>query len=188
LIEIYTDTDSTTLVSSALRTWIPTTRLTPYGYTNALPKDYNDHMKLCEMLKPVIQKAGSQAYDCGPALTTIYQANGIVSDWTYDALGAKYSFAVELRGTDFVVSPYEIAPNGAEIFAAAKVMGSVILQVHNKLSRAPSRAPSRALLSYTPLILSSHTLLSFSPLIHSSHTLLSYTPLIHSSHTGVRVP
>jgi hypothetical protein len=118
--------------------------LTPYGYTNALPADYEDHMALCELLKPIINTAGGQNYDCGPALTTIYQANGIISDWAYDALGAKYSFAVELRGTDFVVSPNEIAPNGAEIFAAAKVMGSVILREFGSPAQSGTSADTTA--------------------------------------------
>jgi len=121
--------------------------LTPYGYTDRAPKheegDAEDIMRLCVNVlnamdsthdKNLAQSSQTKhSYLCGSAYTKIYPANGILADWTYDALGVKYSQSVELRGrrngekNGFMAQPSQIIPNGKEIWRAVQVLARTIL-------------------------------------------------------------
>lgn len=70
-------------------------------------------------------------YQYGSISRTIYPASGSSVDWTYSAVNATYSFAVELRDTGrygFILPPSEIVPTGEETFAAVRAMGNYILK------------------------------------------------------------
>jgi len=69
-------------------------------------------------------------YTYGPSARTLYAASGCSVDWGYDALGAKYSYVMELRDTGrygFLLPASQIEESGRETFAAMKAFGEHLL-------------------------------------------------------------
>jgi murein tripeptide amidase MpaA len=103
--------------------------MSPWGWTDDLPPDYEVQNGLSEAAVAAIKATHGKTYEYGPIATTIYPASGSSADYTYDVCGVKYSYGVELRDTGefgFLLPPAEIVPSGEEIWAAIVAMGKYI--------------------------------------------------------------
>ncbi|XP_032219717.1 carboxypeptidase B [Nematostella vectensis] len=100
--------------------------LSPWGYTDAKPSNYTEHMKAMTAAVNALQAVHGTRYVFGPASTTIYPTAGDTTDWTYGVLGCVHSYCVELRPTGnppgFILPPAQIIPTGQETFAALKAL------------------------------------------------------------------
>mmetsp|Transcript_110868 Transcript_110868/g.238719 ORF Transcript_110868/g.238719 Transcript_110868/m.238719 type:complete len:422 (+) Transcript_110868:34-1299(+) len=103
--------------------------MSPWGWTDELPPDYEQQNGLSAAAVAAIKATHGKTYEYGPIATTIYPASGSSADYTYDVCGVKYSYGVELRDTGefgFLLPPEEIVPSGEEIWAAIVAMGKYI--------------------------------------------------------------
>jgi len=104
--------------------------MTPWGYTTALPSDYNTQIACSRAAADALRAVYGTTYRVGPIATTIYPASGSSADWAYGVAGVTYSFAIEGRDTGrfgFLLPVNQIVPSGTETMAAVRVMGNYIL-------------------------------------------------------------
>ncbi|XP_030830920.1 carboxypeptidase B [Strongylocentrotus purpuratus] len=99
--------------------------MTPWGYTESLPTDYTVQKSVSDS---AVSAMGNRSYKTGSIANVIYQAYGSSVDWTYGALGIVHSYAVELRGTSFVISPTQIDDSGIETYEALKYVSLYAIQ------------------------------------------------------------
>uniref|UniRef100_A0A8C2FCL3 Carboxypeptidase A1 n=1 Tax=Cyprinus carpio TaxID=7962 RepID=A0A8C2FCL3_CYPCA len=94
--------------------------LYPYGYTRTSAKDQVELHELARKAVSELQSLHNTAYTYGSVITTIYQADGITVDWTYEQ-GIKYSYTFELRDTGrygFLLPADQIIPTAEETWLA----------------------------------------------------------------------
>ena len=75
--------------------------------------DYGDHMRVMKAATTALKAEYGTHYRYGPIHKVIYQAGGGSNDYIYEALGVKYSFALELRDTGryaFLLPKEQILP------------------------------------------------------------------------------
>ena len=87
--------------------------LSPWGYTNDLPKDYTQQNDGSAVAVKAVLDTHGKVYEYGATSDTIYPASGIAADYAYGQCGIKYSYTVELRDTGrygFLLPPEEIIP------------------------------------------------------------------------------
>jgi len=104
--------------------------MSPWGYTDALPKDYTAQNSLSAKCVSALRAVHGTQFAYGPISTTIYPASGSSADYTYGAGNVLYSYGVELRDTGqygFLLPPSQIVPSGEETYAALKVWASTVL-------------------------------------------------------------
>jgi len=104
--------------------------MSPWGYTDDLPADYQTQNDLSRRCANAIQIVYGTPYRYGPISTTIYPASGSSADYTYGAANVLYSYGVELRDTGnfgFLLPANQIVPSGRETIEAVKVWGLEIL-------------------------------------------------------------
>jgi len=98
--------------------------MSPWGYTENLPPDYNVQNILSAQCVAAIKAVYGTTYQYGPIATIIYPASGSSADYTYGVAKVLYSYGVELRDTGeygFLLPPDQIVPSGVETYAALKV-------------------------------------------------------------------
>lgn len=103
--------------------------MSPWGYTDAYPADYEDQNGLSAAAVAALKSVYGTVYDYGTISNTIYPASGSSADYTYGVCGVKYSYGVELRDTGkygFLLPPNQIIPSGEETYAAIVAMGKYI--------------------------------------------------------------
>lgn len=91
--------------------------LTPWGYTSTYPKDYALISKVARAFTQAVSRRYGTQYRYGPPPRLLYACTGGSMDWTYGALGVKYSYALELRDKGrygFILPASQIAPSGEE--------------------------------------------------------------------------
>jgi len=98
--------------------------LSPWGYTNALPTDYDVFFELMRGMRYAILAVHGVDYGYGPSYSTIYPASGVDGDWYYgyDPNRLIFAFTTELRDTGqygFELPADQIIPTCEENFAAA---------------------------------------------------------------------
>jgi len=104
--------------------------MTPWGYTSALPKDYNKQLLAARACVTALEAVYGTQYEYGPIATTIYPASGSSVDWVYAVTNVTISFAVEGRDTGrfgFLLPADQIIPSGKETMAAVEAMAEFIL-------------------------------------------------------------
>jgi len=104
--------------------------MSPWGYTEDLPKDYTAQNTLSAKCAGALQAVHGTRFEYGPIATTIYPASGSSADYTYAVGGAIYSYGVELRDTGeygFLLPANQIIPSGQETYAAVKTMAIQVL-------------------------------------------------------------
>lgn len=78
--------------------------MTPWGYTKALPGDYNDLLSVSKIGHEALKKEYNINYSIGSPANLLYEASGGSFDWSKAIAGIKYSICLELRpgqsGTD----------------------------------------------------------------------------------------
>lgn len=114
--------------------------MSPWGWTTkSKPDDFKDQDALSAKAVAAIKATHGKSFAHGPISTVIYVASGSSVDWTYGAVGIKYSYGVELRPNSpfpgFLLPESEILPSGEEIFASIKAMGEYISQDQSVMSR-----------------------------------------------------
>ena len=82
--------------------------------------DYGDHMRVMKAATTALKAEYGTHYRYGPIHKVIYQAGGGSNDYIYEALGVKYSFALELRDT----GRYAFLLPKEQILPTVKVRGS----------------------------------------------------------------
>jgi len=105
--------------------------MSPWGYTEDLPKDYQIQNTLSGRCSAAIAAVYGTEYQYGPIATTIYPASGSSADYTYGVANIVYSYGVELRDTGdygFLLPEDQIVPSGIETYAAIKVWALQCLQ------------------------------------------------------------
>ncbi|CAM9425525.1 unnamed protein product [Ectocarpus fasciculatus] len=105
--------------------------MSPWGYTDELPPDYDTQNALSEAAVAAIKATHGKTYEYGLIATTVYPASGSSADYVYGVCGVKYSYGVELRDTGeygFMLPPDQIVPSGEEIWAAIIAMAKYIDQ------------------------------------------------------------
>lgn len=103
--------------------------MSPWGYTDDLPVDYETQNGLSKAATEAIKSVHDKDYIYGPIATTIYPASGSSADFTYGVCGVVYSYGVELRDTGrygFLLPADQIVPSGEEIYAGVVAMGDWI--------------------------------------------------------------
>lgn len=102
----------------------------PYSYSKDLCQD-NDLLKsISEDAVTALQKVHGTEFSYGSIANTIYPASGTSSDYFYEKLGVRCSFAIELReqtgrnsfGYPFDHTKDQIKPTAEEMAAAYKVV------------------------------------------------------------------
>ncbi|CAF0753682.1 unnamed protein product [Brachionus calyciflorus] len=110
--------------------------MSPWGYTNKKPKDFQVQDNGSVAALNALSKLFGTKYEHGNIASTIYVASGSSVDWTYDTANILYSYAVELRDQGkhgFLLPPEQIIPSGLETFEAIKGLAFYIqTQLANK--------------------------------------------------------
>ncbi|XP_063788756.1 carboxypeptidase O isoform X2 [Pseudophryne corroboree] len=117
--------------------------LTAYGYTQDLPKSYNETVKVAQKAASELKKTHGTEYKVGSFANLLYEASGTSQDWVHD-LGINFSFTIELRdnGTyKFVLPEDQIQPTCEETMAAVM---TIIEYVNDKYF------PNKASTTFTP--------------------------------------
>ncbi|XP_067292183.1 carboxypeptidase A1-like [Pseudorasbora parva] len=94
--------------------------LYPHGYTTTPANDQAELHELARKATTELKSLYNTAYTFGSMITTIYQADGVTTDWTYDQ-GIKYSYTFELRDTGrygFILPANQIVPTAEETWLA----------------------------------------------------------------------
>ncbi|XP_051979128.1 carboxypeptidase A1 [Xyrauchen texanus] len=94
--------------------------LYPYGSTHTPAKDQAELHDLARKAITELQSLYNTGYTFGSIITTIYQADGVTVDWTYEQ-GIKYSYTFELRDTGrygFLLPANQIIPTAEETWLA----------------------------------------------------------------------
>ncbi|XP_042856915.1 carboxypeptidase B-like [Penaeus japonicus] len=103
--------------------------LYPWGYTSALPSDWQDLDDLAHSAVDALTAVHGTRYDIGSSTNVLYAAAGGSDDWAKGGAGVKYAYTVELRDTGnygFVLPPDQIIPTGEETFEALKVVANYV--------------------------------------------------------------
>lgn len=99
--------------------------LSPYGYTNMVPKNSADQVGLGNEAAKAIFDVHGTNFTVGPSGATLYPTTGSSADFATDISGADYAYALELRDkgeNGFVLPPEQIRPVGEEMLAGIKVL------------------------------------------------------------------
>jgi len=99
--------------------------MSPWGYTTALPTDYNEMYRLMELASDAITATNGYSYEIGTSARVIYVAAGGSDDWAYGTTDRQKiipSYTVEARGTSFIAPTSMIVPVGTEIWNGCKAM------------------------------------------------------------------
>ncbi|XP_048013736.1 carboxypeptidase A1 [Megalobrama amblycephala] len=94
--------------------------LYPYGFTATPAQDQAELHELARTAITELKSLYNTAYTFGSIITTIYQADGVTVDWTYEQ-GIKYSYTFELRDTGrygFLLPADQILPTAEETWLA----------------------------------------------------------------------
>ncbi|KAJ8043775.1 Mast cell carboxypeptidase A [Holothuria leucospilota] len=107
--------------------------LYPWAYSANVgyPPDYTDHSEAAAVGVSAIKSVYGTIYTHGPVAKLLYSASGNSIDWGYANLGAKYSYAVELRDTGeygFLLPEDQIEPTGVETFELVRSLGKTYLR------------------------------------------------------------
>ena len=97
--------------------------LHPHGYTDDKPKDFDYFQRLSKMAVDEIKRTTGATYTYGQIPHLVYKVSGNAIDWSYDVLGIRTSFTVELRDTGhygFLLPPEQIKPTSIEVWSALK--------------------------------------------------------------------
>nr|SVE71503.1 EOG090X00QE [Daphnia similis] len=73
--------------------------LTPWGYTSALPDDYQDLYDLAQSAVDKLTAVEGTPYTIGTSTNLLGLASGCSDDWAKGGAGIKYSYTVEMRDT-----------------------------------------------------------------------------------------
>ena len=95
--------------------------LHPHGYTSKKPKDYDYLQKLSKMAVDEIKRTTGATYTYGQISRVLSGVSGGSVDWSYDVLGIRTSFAIELRDTGhygWLLPPDQIKPTSIEVWSA----------------------------------------------------------------------
>ncbi|KAF3019379.1 hypothetical protein G7054_g15030 [Neopestalotiopsis clavispora] len=102
--------------------------LLPYGYSCTVDvANLSKQQSLANSMKTSIASAYGTSFVAGPICTTLYKATGGSTDYMTDTIGVTYAWAIELRGTSFVLPPAQITPSGVEIWNGVKTVLNSIL-------------------------------------------------------------
>lgn len=104
----------------------------PYSYScAAVPPDAENLFEALLRASKAIHSVHKQNYDVGGVCDVSYTATGQSLDWTYHDLGAKWSFAANLRDQGvyaFLLPPDQIVPTGQEMLAGLLDLARFIAQ------------------------------------------------------------
>ncbi|KAJ3121936.1 Carboxypeptidase A4 [Physocladia obscura] len=125
----------------------------PNGYTcSGQVADYATLEKGSQLAVDAIQAVNGEVFANGPICTTIYQASGSSIDYTYNNLGVKYSYAIELRpnanaasgDSGFNPDVSAIPLSGAEITAGMNAVWGYIASLQNSGTITTTKASTSA--------------------------------------------
>mmetsp|Transcript_12760 Transcript_12760/g.25998 ORF Transcript_12760/g.25998 Transcript_12760/m.25998 type:complete len:109 (-) Transcript_12760:38-364(-) len=103
--------------------------MSPWGYTDELPDDYDTQNAVSKAVTDAIAKVHGTKFEYGAISSTIYPASGSSADWTYGECGILYSFGAELRDTGkygFILPEDQILDSGEETLAGVKVLAQAV--------------------------------------------------------------
>jgi len=101
----------------------------PYGYTYSYSADHALLTQIGSESVSAIRSVHNKIFQSGPISEVIYQASGSTSDYMYDKMNVKCSFAAELRDTGrygFLLPESQIQPASEESFAGLMVIAKYV--------------------------------------------------------------
>lgn len=104
--------------------------LTPWGYTSALPDDYQDLYDLAQSAVDKLTAVEGTPYTIGTSTNLLGLASGCSDDWAKGGAGIKYSYTVEMRDTGrfgFQLPASQILPNNLEVWEGVKVVAEAVM-------------------------------------------------------------
>ncbi|CAG9865250.1 unnamed protein product [Phyllotreta striolata] len=99
--------------------------LYPWGYMKVVPPDYLDLKLAADQAVEAIVRVGGPRYTAGSSAVTLYPAAGGSDDWAKAAIGAKYSYTIELGDNGrygFLLPSKLIKQTSKEALAALRVI------------------------------------------------------------------
>jgi len=99
--------------------------LTPYGYTEDLPDDYDQLESVGKRAIRALEAVHGTEYEVGAPSHILYSNSGSSRDFAKGVPGIKYSYTIELRDqgeVGFLLPPNEILPTCEETWEAVKVI------------------------------------------------------------------
>ncbi|CAL8101896.1 unnamed protein product [Orchesella dallaii] len=105
--------------------------LTPYGYTEDLPSDYEELESLGLRAARALQEVYGTEYEVGAPSHILYLYSGSSQDWAREYGNVKYSYTIELRDDGdekFLLSPENILPTCEETWEAVKVVARYLVE------------------------------------------------------------
>ena len=83
--------------------------MSPMGYTQSRPKDYEDHMMVMKTATDALASVYGTRFKYGPISEVMQDiAAGSSVDWAYENAGIKYSFGLELRDSGMKFKPPKV--------------------------------------------------------------------------------
>nr|CAH0112267.1 unnamed protein product [Daphnia galeata] len=104
--------------------------MSPYGYTNDLPAEYDEMLRVMSIGVQALQNTYGTQYQYGNHADTIYIASGTTLDHAYTAEGILYAYLLELRDTGefgFQLPASQIMETAVETWNGIKAMALEIL-------------------------------------------------------------
>lgn len=99
--------------------------VSPWGYTSALPSDYQELKTLSDLAAGNITAVYGTRYSTGSSAAVIYPTDGTSQDWAKGEGGFKYVYTAELRDTGrygFLLPAEQIVPTATETWAGFQVV------------------------------------------------------------------
>jgi len=105
--------------------------LTPYGYTEDLPDDYEQLEALGKRAVKALENVHGTEYEVGAPSHILYSNSGSSRDWAKGVPEIKYSYTIELRDkgdVGFLLPPQEILPTCEETWEAIRVVARQVAE------------------------------------------------------------
>jgi len=100
--------------------------LSPWGYTNQDPPDYDEMDKMMQAAVAAIRSVNGRSYIYGPSGSTLYPTSGGTNDEMYGNGGIIHSYVIECYGNNFTPPPSWILPIGKEVWAGVKKISDLL--------------------------------------------------------------
>ncbi|KAH8673720.1 hypothetical protein BX600DRAFT_433335 [Xylariales sp. PMI_506] len=95
--------------------------LIPYGYTCTVQvSNLASQQALASGMSAAVKVPYGTAFPAGPICETLYKATGTSVDYLTDTTKVTNAWAIELRGTSFILPANQILPSGIEIWDGIK--------------------------------------------------------------------
>lgn len=111
-----------------------------WGYTDALPSDYEYIYGFLEVAKAAVDSVHGSNIQIGTAARVIGLAGGGMDELVYGSFNQPLSFTIECRGNSSIQDASQVVPSGEEVFAG------VVAMTRRALTTQPPQNKDRAVI------------------------------------------